>query len=143
MLLPPRGAMETRREPSCLVDTAFMADRIRKPRSVAAVPSSLPMDHMKTLGWLRSRRTRFSYWLKPSGFDDIMRVSSNTSMPNSSAAFSSSGVGGLCEVRRELQPISCSFRIRKYCSASGRAAPRSEEHTSELQSLRHLVCRLL
>src|SRR5262245_64489925 len=25
----------------------------------------------------------------------------------------------------------------------GGAAPRSEEHTSELQSLRHLVCRLL
>src|SRR5205814_9217051 len=30
------------------------------------------------------------------------------------------------------------------CSPSrSRAAPRSEEHTSELQSLRHLVCRLL
>src|ERR1035438_5660246 len=27
--------------------------------------------------------------------------------------------------------------------ASHRAIPRSEEHTSELQSLRHLVCRLL
>src|SRR5258705_10641842 len=27
--------------------------------------------------------------------------------------------------------------------ALGDAAPRSEEHTSELQSLRHLVCRLL
>src|SRR5262245_66239375 len=26
---------------------------------------------------------------------------------------------------------------------TGLAAPRSEEHTSELQSLRHLVCRLL
>src|SRR5205814_10440605 len=26
---------------------------------------------------------------------------------------------------------------------SGRRDPRSEEHTSELQSLRHLVCRLL
>src|SRR5438045_9498581 len=26
---------------------------------------------------------------------------------------------------------------------AARAAPRSEEHTSELQSLRHLVCRLL
>src|SRR5262245_64297603 len=26
---------------------------------------------------------------------------------------------------------------------SGPATPRSEEHTSELQSLRHLVCRLL
>src|SRR5262245_16624839 len=28
-------------------------------------------------------------------------------------------------------------------SFQGRAGPRSEEHTSELQSLRHLVCRLL
>src|ERR1035438_10894913 len=28
------------------------------------------------------------------------------------------------------------FHISRYC-------PRSEEHTSELQSLRHLVCRLL
>src|SRR5437899_4361991 len=28
-------------------------------------------------------------------------------------------------------------------SRSAREAPRSEEHTSELQSLRHLVCRLL
>src|SRR5205814_9697821 len=27
--------------------------------------------------------------------------------------------------------------------AAGGAPPRSEEHTSELQSLRHLVCRLL
>src|SRR5437899_5202456 len=27
--------------------------------------------------------------------------------------------------------------------ASSSSAPRSEEHTSELQSLRHLVCRLL
>src|ERR1039458_1517081 len=26
---------------------------------------------------------------------------------------------------------------------AGRSRPRSEEHTSELQSLRHLVCRLL
>jgi hypothetical protein len=51
-------------------------------------------------------------WLRPSGFDDIMRVSSNTSMPSSSQASSSSGVGGLCEVRIELQPISCSLRTR-------------------------------
>jgi hypothetical protein len=123
MLLPPFGAMETSREPSYLVDTAFMAVRIRRPRSVDAVPSSLPIDHMKTLGWLRSRRTRFSNWERPSGFDDIMRVSSNTSIPSSSAAFSNSGVGGLCEVRSELQPISCSFRMRKYCTASGSAAP--------------------
>src|SRR5437899_11005745 len=35
-------------------------------------------------------------------------------------------------------------RYMTYCSfLSGQAEVRSEEHTSELQSLRHLVCRLL
>src|SRR5258705_1926319 len=53
-------------------------------------------------------------------------------------------------------PISCAglcSRTRSPCGARGgpiswmrsvtRSADRSEEHTSELQSLRHLVCRLL
>src|SRR5438045_7463541 len=31
----------------------------------------------------------------------------------------------------------------KIVDDAGRELPRSEEHTSELQSLRHLVCRLL
>src|SRR5947199_5752859 len=37
------------------------------------------------------------------------------------------------------------FAFPKYCQDLGNAkyADRSEEHTSELQSLRHLVCRLL
>src|SRR5262245_41260339 len=34
-------------------------------------------------------------------------------------------------------------RLRGVWKANGWGAPRSEEHTSELQSLRHLVCRLL
>ena len=34
-------------------------------------------------------------------------------------------MGGLCEVRMALQPISWSFRTRKYCTASGRATPMS------------------
>src|SRR5262245_63773533 len=36
-------------------------------------------------------------------------------------------------------------RDRRHVDAGGRRGdrPRSEEHTSELQSLRHLVCRLL
>src|SRR5438045_5717571 len=33
--------------------------------------------------------------------------------------------------------------IPRGCSGIGRPISRSEEHTSELQSLRHLVCRLL
>src|SRR5437899_11697759 len=34
---------------------------------------------------------------------------------------------------------SLEYRLRRLCALY----PRSEEHTSELQSLRHLVCRLL
>src|SRR5436853_4365218 len=56
--------------------------------------------------------------------------------------------------RSTLFPYTTLFRSlpQKRCadlpdanSGSGRSclAPRSEEHTSELQSLRHLVCRLL
>src|SRR5438046_8711496 len=53
--------------------------------------------------------------------------------------------------RSTLFPYTTLFRSRSGCGlASGRlhpdwlrAAPRSEEHTSELQSLTNLVCRLL
>src|SRR5258705_9784491 len=39
--------------------------------------------------------------------------------------------------------ISASYNHMDYNRADARVAGRSEEHTSELQSLRHLVCRLL
>ncbi len=67
---------------------------------------------MKTLGWFRSRLTMFSSWARPSALEDSMRVSASTSIPSSSHASSSSGVGGLCDVRRALQPICWSFRTR-------------------------------
>src|ERR1039458_4537335 len=35
------------------------------------------------------------------------------------------------------------LHLRAMAPTSGRSGSRSEEHTSELQSLRHLVCRLL
>src|SRR4030042_57595 len=37
----------------------------------------------------------------------------------------------------------CCPRRRSACPSPGRLSPRSEEHTSELQSRLHLVCRLL
>src|ERR1035438_5584821 len=40
-----------------------------------------------------------------------------------------------------LMPVSMTLRIGVGCTP--RQETRSEEHTSELQSLRHLVCRLL
>src|ERR1035438_6194668 len=53
--------------------------------------------------------------------------------------------------RRAMRPAICLKTISPdavereitFCSFSAEARARSEEHTSELQSLRHLVCRLL
>src|SRR5690625_6392454 len=35
------------------------------------------------------------------------------------------------------------YQVELVCADSGKRSPRSEEHTSELQSRGHLVCRLL
>src|SRR5438045_7536898 len=51
---------------------------------------------------------------------------------------------GLLGQRAGMSPDGCVYRQRRPRQADGRAMSyRSEEHTSELQSLRHLVCRLL
>src|SRR5438045_8385220 len=49
------------------------------------------------------------------------------------------GTGGIVR-RRGLGPDQ---RRHGECGAEPKSEDRSEEHTSELQSLRHLVCRLL
>src|SRR3712207_8639301 len=46
-----------------------------------------------------------------------------------------------CSVR--IVNNSLAGRLRGHSSASGTRPPRSEEHTSELQSRQYLVCRLL
>src|ERR1035438_4337905 len=52
-----------------------------------------------------------------------------------------------CSISVSIHPESSTWRSpyrRAMCRSCGTTAgPRSEEHTSELQSLRHLVCRLL
>src|SRR5262245_63807932 len=47
--------------------------------------------------------------------------------------------------RSEFMALACWNSIEDWqaFAAENDSAPRSEEHTSELQSLRHLVCRLL
>src|SRR2546425_8113923 len=50
-----------------------------------------------------------------------------------------SDLGRLAAVRDGLRGP----RVGRAPHVTGRAAPRSEEHTSELQSLAYLVCRLL
>src|ERR1039458_10707373 len=41
------------------------------------------------------------------------------------------------------QADACAFKFTRFVQPLEHAEERSEEHTSELQSLRHLVCRLL
>jgi len=59
----------------------------------------------------------------PSGFELIRRVSQTIIMPMRSQASTNSGVGMLCEVRTEFDPISFKTPIRYDCSRSGKAAP--------------------
>src|ERR1035438_10576315 len=46
-------------------------------------------------------------------------------------------------IRPGLSLASCQLIDTTITAGASRVASRSEEHTSELQSLRHLVCRLL
>src|SRR5258707_3968347 len=59
--------------------------------------------------------------------------------------FRSSRVGGNAVSRRPGQPRRASSQSNRWGRAAERrrAIPRSEEHTSELQSRQYLVCRLL
>src|SRR2546425_2505509 len=47
------------------------------------------------------------------------------------------------EPGRIAHPSCCNGRLRPECPDTGLVSSRSEEHTSELQSLAYLVCRLL
>src|SRR2546425_4014366 len=55
--------------------------------------------------------------------------------------------GPACPLRRPAQPAEAGLAWRRRAAARGRGGARrderSEEHTSELQSLAYLVCRLL
>src|SRR5947199_2855098 len=47
------------------------------------------------------------------------------------------------EAKAEMQRAAHAGKPKKRATHGAKAKKRSEEHTSELQSLRHLVCRLL
>src|SRR5205814_8904140 len=65
--------------------------------------------------------------------------SSSSSSPGPAGASASSSTAPTRNAPRRPPPPRSSARPRPASSKAGR----SEEHTSELQSLRHLVCRLL
>src|SRR5205823_9405725 len=51
---------------------------------------------------------------------------------------------GRCIIEHPVSPVPLhAFQAPGRCSAYHHCSPRSEEHTSELQSLAYLVCRLL
>ena len=110
---PPLIAAVESRDGSSFRCKRFIDATIFAPRADPCSASSLPSDQITTLGWLRSRLISRSNSLIPSGFDDIIRVSSITSMPIRSHASRNSGVGGLCDVLHPFEPIHFS-RSRRY-----------------------------
>src|SRR5205814_6786985 len=90
---------------------------------------------------LHSFPTRRSSDLRRGAISRRVRRLRRGSRPRARDARNSDGYLG-SRKRRDAAPA----RTRAAGGGSrtrGRSVPRSEEHTSELQSLRHLVCRLL
>src|SRR5437870_10246726 len=76
-------------------------------------------------------------------FKDVPRLGEETFTTGS---FSSDAIGKGTEVVRTLATLAHNrgfTRIEAVATSAVREAARSEEHTSELQSRGHLVCRLL
>src|SRR3712207_7341270 len=70
-------------------------------------------------------------------YTTLFRPASSRSAPGATAA---PGCGAASPAPTARRAASCSKRI---ASRAGCSWPRSEEHTSELQSRQYLVCRLL
>src|SRR5258708_1628837 len=76
----------------------------------------------------------------------VFRMSPSTSRLNSEYSDCSAAMGCTAYARRSVAALASDNprkRTLPSCTSSANAATRSEEHTSELQSPDHLVCRLL
>src|SRR5258705_6895970 len=87
-------------------------------------------------------------WAQATAVDPRPRNGSATvrmrSTPCSRRHISGSRGGNVAGCGRSLSRLwMVSYGMKHVLPRQGAAASRSEEHTSELQSLRHLVCRLL
>src|SRR5205814_10552933 len=87
---------------------------------------------------------------RSSDLDNAPSASRSSSAPTASspagaaaaaASSSSTSRGRRASCRKRLRQTLCAIAISQCCGRFRQE--RSEEHTSELQSLRHLVCRLL
>src|SRR5215472_7145089 len=88
----------------------------RRPRRIFALASLLTMIAVYT------------------AISNAQRLISPVALPESLAAV----------LRPDVLPPTQDIAVALFdLLSAGRKLPRSEEHTSELQSLRHLVCRLL
>src|SRR5262245_63747143 len=79
------------------------------------------------------------FWkLVPEGFQSL------TIYRNKAPATAWNSLGSAVSFKLDALPaVLFGSLLRSSLSVYGISDPRSEEHTSELQSLRHLVCRLL
>src|SRR3712207_7162176 len=84
----------------------------------------------------------FFFFFNDTATTEIYTLSLHDALPISSAGRARRRIAGQrrrgrrIARRRAMKPVAC-------CSGGSAAWPRSEEHTSELQSRQYLVCRLL
>src|ERR1035441_5221419 len=85
-------------------------------------------------------RQSFETWLKPTRFSHAAGRTLYVRVPSADFQHIGDKYGDLIQEAIDLQ----SLEFDDVCFVTAEEDPsRSEEHTSELQSLRHLVCRLL
>src|SRR5438045_6890720 len=77
----------------------------------------------------------FSFFFNATATTDIYTLSLHDALPISDYK--------MTQRYAHLAPEHKAAAVARLVANDLEAAPRSEEHTSELQSLRHLVCRLL
>src|SRR2546429_9824264 len=91
------------------------------------------------IGLTASTLNLFFFFFNDTATTEIYTLSLHDALPISAAARNLSGAGRRTRLFRSVNNLSLALSR----STPGSLATRSEEHTSELQSRLHLVCRLL
>src|SRR2546429_4071621 len=108
-------------------------------RDIVEAILASPVPVITWVGPVGSRAASAGFFILLAG--DVAVMAPGT---NSGAAHPVTATGQKIEDVMEKEVVSdASAYIRSYTAKRGRNAQRSEEHTSELQSRLHLVCRLL
>src|SRR5262245_3984378 len=110
-------------------------DRIKHIQDKIEIVQGDLLDQMSLIGILQEHQPQEVYNLAAQSF-----VPTSFTQPVLTGEFTALGVTRMLEAIRLVHPTA-KFYQASSSEMFGKVHERSEEHTSELQSLRHLVCR--